>query len=134
MPRFPTPFGLDNNWSHAQIQNGNLLVTHREHGLINFQPAGLQEDIIKELLKQGAAVDATTSDGQTALHIAVRAQHQQCALQLVAAGASVNVSTISPLCMHTRPCSAELQTTVVIKLLPYTSATQGCVFRFGVYL
>ncbi len=73
---------------------------------------GSQGKAAKELLRRGAEVDAVDGGGQTALHVAVRAQQQQCALQLVAGGASTTVGRPPPppsshrlqdrYCMHSK--------------------------------
>lgn len=50
-------------------------------------------DIVEELLKRGAVVDAATKKGNTALHIASLAGQEEVVKLLVLHGASVNVQS-----------------------------------------
>ena len=50
------------------------------------------EQVALDLLKAGAAVDATEEDGWTALMFAAQGGHDSCALELLKAGAAVDAT------------------------------------------
>lgn len=71
-----------------------------------------KQDIVHQLLGNGACPDATTSSGYTPLHLAAREGHRDVAAALLDQGASLGIITKVNI-SHMRKCDDTCRTLVV---------------------
>lgn len=69
-----------------------------------------KQDIVQQLLANGACPDATTSSGYTPLHLAAREGHRDVAAALLDQGANLGIITK----VHTRKSDAYWMSVVLI--------------------